>query len=265
MKDEEIRQAVRERYGQIGAAGAGKSGCCVPGCCAGDAGAAAPAEATSADLGYSAADLSAVPDGADMTLGCGNPHAIAALRPGETVIDLGSGGGIDCFLAAKQVGPSGKVIGVDMTPEMIQRARKNAADADMPNVEFRLGEIEHLPVADATADVILSNCVINLSPDKPAVFRDAFRVLKPGGRLAISDIMATAPLPENLRDDVELHVGCVAGAATVDETRAMLTDAGFADIRIDVNERSREIVGGFMPGSGIENYVASATVEARRP
>ncbi len=153
---------------------------------------------------------------------------------------------------------------MDMTPEMIERAREGAAKAGMPNVEFRLGEIEHLPVADGTVDVILSNCVINLSPDKPAVFREAFRVLAPGGRLAISDIVATAPLPEGIRNNVELHVGCVAGATMIDELKLMLTDIGFVDIRIETNEGSREIIREYVPGTGLEDYVVSATIEARR-
>jgi len=256
---------VREQYGRIGAVGKTK-GCCLPDCCSGDAGkSTACSGQTSGALGYSEAELTAVPEGADLGLGCGNPQAIAALRPGETVLDLGSGGGIDCFLAARQVGPTGKVIGVDMTPEMIDRARDGAAKAGTRNVEFRLGEIEHLPVADATVDVILSNCVINLSPDKPAVFRETLRVLKPGGRLAVSDVVATAPLPEDVRGNIELHVGCVAGAATVDELESMLTDAGFADIRIQVNNRSGEVIGQWFPGLGLENYIASATIEASRP
>jgi SAM-dependent methyltransferase len=206
-----------------------------------------------------------VPGGADLGLGCGNPHAIAALRPGETVLDLGSGGGIDCFLAAQQVGPTGAVIGVDMTPEMIDRARANAREAGTQNVEFRLGEIEHLPVADGTVDVILSNCVINLSPDKPAAFREAFRVLKHGGRLAVSDVVATAPLPQEVRDNIELHVGCVAGAATLDELKLMLAEAGFTDIRIEANERSRDVIRDWLPGTGLENYIVSATIEGTRP
>ncbi len=198
-------------------------------------------------------------------MGCGNPQAIAELKPGETVLDLGSGGGFDCFLAAKQVGPTGTVIGVDMTGEMIERARENAKKAATANVEFRLGEIEHLPVADETVDVILSNCVINLSPDKPAVFRDAFRVLKRGGRLAISDIVATAPLPEEVRNDVELHVGCMAGAATTDELRSMLTEAGFAEIRIAPQEESLALIREWLPESNLADYVVSATIEAVRP
>jgi SAM-dependent methyltransferase len=190
---------------------------------------------------------------------------IAELKPGEAVLDLGSGGGFDSFLAAKQVGPTGTVIGVDMTREMIERARANATKAATQNVEFRLGEIEHLPVADGTVDVILSNCVINLSPDRPAVFRDAFRVLKPGGRLAISDIVATAPLPEDVRNDVELHVGCIAGAATIDELRSMLTEAGFAEIRIAPQEESRTLIREWLPESNLADYVVSATIEAVRP
>ena len=262
MKD--IRQTVRDRYGKLGAAGTAEGNSCATACCGG-AEASPCGEAASGNLGYSDAEISSLPAGADLGLGCGNPQAIAALRSGETVLDLGSGGGIDCFLAARQVGPGGSVIGVDMTPEMIDRARGGARGADASNVEFRLGEIEHLPVADKTADVILSNCVINLSPDKPAVFREAFRVLNSGGRLAISDIVAIAPLPDDVRSDMELHVGCIAGAATIDDLRSMLADAGFTHIRIEVNRISGEIVGKWKPGLGLENYIASATIEAIRP
>ena len=262
----DVRKAVREQYGKIGAAGRKPSGCCDTSCCSGEAEAAKEGGGTSSvSVGYSAAEIADLPEGADLGLGCGNPQAIAALREGETVLDLGSGGGIDCFLAARQVGESGKVIGVDMTPEMLERARENAKTAVMPNVEFRLGEIEHLPVADGEVNVILSNCVINLSPDKPAVFREAFRVLAPGGRLAIYDIVATAPLPQEVRENVELHLGCMAGAALIDELETMLAKAGFTDIRITPKEASRELIREYVPGTGIEDYVVSASIEAVRP
>jgi SAM-dependent methyltransferase len=206
-----------------------------------------------------------VPEGANMGLGCGNPQAIAALSPGETVLDLGAGGGFDCFLAARRVGTTGRVIGVDMTPDMLSKARANAQKLEAKNVEFRLGEIEHLPVADGSVDVILSNCVINLSPDKGAVFREAFRVLNPGGRLAISDVVATRALPEALANDVVALAGCVAGAANVETIGALLRKAGFDEIRVQVNEQSRAFIKDWIPGSGAENYVASATIEAVKP
>ena len=263
---EDVRKAVRDGYGKIGAAGRAAAGCCATSCCSsGVAASTACAADTSTALGYSEAEVSSLPDGANLGLGCGNPQAIAALRPGETVLDLGSGGGIDCFLAAKQVGETGAVIGVDMTPEMIDRARENAAKVGASNVEFRLGEIEHLPVADGIVDAILSNCVINLSPDKRTVFREAFRVLKPGGRLAIADVVATAPLPEDIRDDVELHVGCMAGAATIDEIESMLADVGFEDIRVTPIEGSREAIREWQPEVGLDDYVVPATIGAVRP
>jgi len=235
---------IRDHYAR---AARGASPCCTP-----------------ADrLGYTADDRAAAPEGADLGLGCGNPTAIASLRDGETVLDLGAGGGFDCFIAARRVGPTGRVIGVDMTPDMVTLARNNARRLAASNVEFRLGEIEHLPVADASVDVILSNCVINLSPDKRATFTEAFRVLAPGGRLAISDVVAIAPIPEELRNQAAALAGCVAGAMPIDELRALLAEVGFGDVRVDIAPRSAEIVGGWLPG--IERVVASATIEARKP
>jgi arsenite methyltransferase len=252
IKADDVRSVVREHYGNIAR---GKSGC-APGCCS-STGTAPPT------LGYTSNQTDAVPEGADLGLGCGNPTAIASLRDGETVLDLGAGGGFDCFIAAHQVGPSGKVIGVDMTADMIVRARQNARKVNATNIEFRLGEIEHLPVADASIDVILSNCVINLSPDKPAVFREAFRVLRAGGRLAISDVVATAPIPAELQSQAAALAGCVSGAALLDDVRAMLAAAGFSEIEVTIAPRSAEIVGSWLPG--IERFVASATIEARKP
>jgi len=252
---EQVKDAVREHYGKV--AELDEPGC-APGCCGAGPG-------SSLKLGYSAEDLAGVPDGADLGLGCGNPQAIADLRPGETVVDLGSGAGFDCFLAAKRVGPKGRVIGVDMTSSMVSKARSNARKAGIAGVDFRLGEIEHLPVADATADVILSNCVINLVPDKAAAFKEAWRVLKPGGRLAISDVVAIAPLPDALQAKVAALTGCISGASSVAELEVALADAGFTDVRIDVKPGSREFIRDWMPGSGSEDYIASAAIEAIKP
>jgi arsenite methyltransferase len=251
---DETRTIVREHYGAV--AGRARGGC-APACC-GPVG-AAPADV----MGYSDAERSAVPEGADLGLGCGNPTAIAALQPGEVVLDLGSGAGFDCFLAARQVGPTGRVIGVDMTEQMIARARENAAKVKADNVEFRLGEIERLPVADDSVDVILSNCVINLSPEKEAVFREAFRVLRAGGRLAISDVVATGPIPPELQDQAAALAGCVAGAAPIEDVRAMLAATGFRDVDVRIAQRSAEVVGSWLPG--VERFVASAIIEARKP
>ena len=250
--DDRVRTDVRTAYAKV-AKGAG--GCSV-GCCGTEG-------SGSLAMGYTRDDLDSVPAGADLGLGCGNPQAIAALRPGETVLDLGSGAGFDCFLAAKRVGPEGRVIGVDMTPEMVIKARANARQVAASNVEFRLGEIEHLPVPDASVDVILSNCVINLSPDKGSVFREAFRVLKPGGRVAISDVVAIRTMPRDLAESVEALTGCVAGAARIDDLRAMLIDAGFENVTIEPRPEGRAIIGQCMPGA--EDYVSSAIVEGRRP
>jgi arsenite methyltransferase len=215
-------------------------------------------------MGYSKEDLQSVPEGANMGLGCGNPVALASLKAGETVVDLGSGGGFDCFLAAKEVGETGNVIGVDMTPDMVSKARKNAEKMGTGNVEFRLGEIENLPVADNTADIIMSNCVINLSPDKLSVYRDAFRVLKPGGRLVISDIVATAQLPDEIRSNMALVSSCIGGASTIEETEKLLAEAGFQDIKIAPKDHSREIIREWDPARSEQalDYVVSAYIEA---
>jgi arsenite methyltransferase len=255
----DIRSAVRETYGRI--AEQNHNG----GCCGGGCGAPAVGGTTAEKLGYSAADVNAVPEGANLDLGCGNPQAIAALKPGETVLDLGSGAGFDAFLAARAVGDAGRVIGVDMTHEMLAKARANAAKVGYTNVEFRLGEIEHLPVADASVDVIISNCVINLSPDKPQVFREAFRVLRSGGRLAISDVVASAELPEAVRQDLALYTGCMAGASQIGELEAMLRDAGFTAISIQPKDASREFIRDWAPGRRVEDYVVSASIEAVKP
>lgn len=265
-----VRENVRAGYGQIARSGgwnaAGEaqpvSGCCFTtaapaakpaksssGCCGGSS--AAPAagakagggccgpatfspEQLAAAIGYSQTDLAATPESANMGLSCGNPTAIAALKPGEVVIDLGSGGGFDCFVAGPKVGATGRVIGIDMTPDMLSKARQNIASytkqSGLSNVEFRLGEIENIPVADATADVVISNCVLNLSPDKPRVWKEIARVLKPGGRVAVSDLALLRPLPESVRADVEALIGCIAGAVLVEETRAQMIAAGMTDI-----------------------------------
>ncbi len=250
MDSAEIKELVRNRYGSIAAA---SSSCC------------GPEQAKSSQMGYTDEELKAVPDGANLGLGCGNPQVIAALQPDEVLIDLGSGAGFDCLLAARQVGPEGRVIGVDMTHEMLAKARDNAVRVGAGNVEFRLGELEHLAIADGTGDVIISNCVINLVPDKAQVFREAFRVLKPGGRLAISDVVNISPLPAELASDKALLCGCVAGAAATGAIEDWLRAAGFVDISIQVKPESREYVATWAAGRGIENYVASATIEARKP
>jgi SAM-dependent methyltransferase len=256
---DEVRTTVRERYGSIAETG-GSCGC-APSCCGGTKG----VEDVARMLGYSDSQLQAAPEGANLGLGCGNPLAIASLKTGQTVLDLGSGAGFDAFLAARAVGAAGRVIGVDMTPAMITKARQNKGRGQYDNVEFRLGEIENLPIADGTVDVILSNCVINLSPDKPRVFREAFRVLKPGGRLAISDIVALRPFPESLRENWELYTGCVTGAALMADLRTWLEKAGFTGIRVEPKAGSREVLAEWSPEQKIEDFVASATIEALKP
>lgn len=263
MDEGQIKEMVRARYGGIAEAARADASCCAPAasCCS----PMDTPDAKSREMGYSEAELATVPDGANLGLGCGNPQAIAALKSGEVVVDLGSGAGFDCFLAAQQVGANGHIIGVDMTHEMLKKARENAAKINAENVEFRLGELEHLPVADNAADVILSNCVINLVPDKAQVFREAYRVLKPGGRLAISDVINTAPLTADLAADPALLCGCIAGAASVERINSWLAEAGFGEIQVTPKPESRELVASWAPGRGIENFVASATIEARKP
>jgi len=227
MKEEIVKKVVRESYAQIAQAG---GPCCLPAaaCCGG----VDMAAEISKKIGYADKDLKSVPEGANLGLGCGNPLALASLKEGETVLDLGAGAGFDCFLAANQVGKTGKVIGVDMTPEMVQKARENAGKGGYGNVEFRLGEIENLPVADQVVDAVISNCVINLAPDKGRVFREAFRVLKRGGRLMVSDIVLCRPLPDFIMNSIAAYVGCMSGAVMRDEYLRVIEQAGFRDVRI---------------------------------
>jgi SAM-dependent methyltransferase len=260
LQNDQQRDQVRQRYAVI--TDQDQGGCsCGSSCCGGQA----ESDSASLALGYSIDELLMVPEGADLGLGCGNPQAIADLKPGEVVLDLGSGGGLDCFLAARQVGEQGLVIGVDMTPEMISRARLNANVGGFHNVDFRLGEIENLPVADNSVDVIISNCVINLSPEKQRVFNEAFRVLKLGGRLAVSDVVAITEMPEEFRSNPELYAGCVGGASLVSELETMLAAAGFKNIVVDVKEESVEFIEEWAPHRPITDYIRSAYIQAVKP
>lgn len=261
ISDETIKRIVKESYGKIAKAD-NSCACWHPSSCCGET---PTVDQASKNIGYSEEELSGTPEGANMGLGCGNPQAIALLKPGETVLDLGSGGGFDCFLAANAVGKEGKVIGVDMTPEMITKAKENAAKGGYENVDFRLGEIENLPVADNSVDVILSNCVINLSTDKEKVYIEAFRVLKPGGRLAIMDIVVTAELPEEIRENLSLYTGCIAGAQQIDHLERTVKKASFQNINIHAKDESREFIREWIPGSRTEDYIVSAAIEATKP
>ncbi len=270
----DVRGIVREAYGTI--ARRGGSCCEALSCCSGPS-----AHSVATTVGYTEDQLSGLPDGANMGLSCGNPAALAGLRPGEVVLGLGSGGGFDVFIAARKVGPSGRAIGVDMTPDMLDKARRNAeafrASAGLDNVEFRLGEIEHLPVADASIDVVLSNCVINLSQDKPQVWREIARVLKPGGRVSVSDLALLQPLPDEVRQSVEALVGCIAGAVLVAETRAMVRAAGLVNAVFEpktdyINQMAewsdplyREIAGKLPKGTKPADFVTSLNITARKP
>ncbi len=289
---EAVREKVREGYGQIARSGqwSGVSATGTQpqkaegGCCGSGGGCCGPttvsAEDVAAAVGYSAAELASVPEGANMGLSCGNPTAIASLKPGEVVLDLGSGGGFDCFVAGPRVGASGRVIGVDMTPEMVSKARKNLAayrrTSGLDNVEFRIGEIEHLPVADASVDVVISNCVLNLSSDKAQVWREIARVLKPGGRVAISDLALVRELPEAVQQDVEALVGCVAGAALLEDMRRMIEETELQEITLDLKPEYidsmtqwqdplyKRVVANLPAGSKASDFVTSVDVFARK-
>ena len=252
------RQAVRDRYGDIASE---ESDCCSDSCCEDDA----EDDDRGTELGYTDDDVAAVAEGANLNLGCGNPTALAELQTGEAVLDLGSGGGFDCFLAAREVGDTGRVIGVDMTPEMVEKARENVMKNDAENVEFRLGEIEHLPVSNTSVDVVISNCVINLSPDKPQVFDEAYRVLRPGGRLRVSDVVLTADLPGDVRADPESVAACIAGASTVNSLEEMMRRSGFESIAISPKEDSEEFIREWDDERDLSEYVIAATIEAEKP
>lgn len=273
----DVRDKVRQGYAAIAATPAAGATCCGPSSCCGTS---APADLAAA-VGYDAEELATLPEGANMGLSCGNPLAIASLQPGEVVLDLGSGGGFDAFLAAPRVGATGRVIGVDMTPEMLAKARRNAVEfaqrTGLSNVEFRLGEIEHLPVADASVDVVISNCVLNLSPDKPQVWREISRVLKPGGRVSVSDLALLRPLPEAVRGMVEALVGCVAGAVLVSETERFAREACLAEVRLETRDGYvdamrewndplyRKIAEALPQGARASDYITSLLVTAVKP
>jgi protein-tyrosine-phosphatase/SAM-dependent methyltransferase len=261
------RKVVRERYASIATEEREADGRC----CSSDDSRCGPTETTAPTgetarrLGYSDTELESVAGDANLGLGCGNPQAIASLAAGDSVLDLGSGAGFDCFLAAQEVGEAGRVIGVDMTPEMVEKARTNASQNDAENVEFRLGEIEHLPVSDESIDVIISNCVVNLSPDKPQVFDEAFRVLRPGGRLAISDVVLTAAVPDDVRADPDSVASCVAGASTIDRLETILTDTGFESVNISPKDDSDEFIRDWDDDYDVSEFLVSATITARKP
>lgn len=260
---DKIREAIRSNYGSVAQPGFVGGGCCSSSCCSRDDDRAS--REISVALGYSIEELSKAPQASNMGLGCGNPLAIASLKPGETVLDLGSGGGFDAFLAAQAVGESGHVIGVDVTPEMVNKARRLADENGYANVEFRLGEMENLPIPDRSVDVIISNCVVNLSPQKPRALREAFRVLRPGGRLAVSDVVATAELPAEAKADLALYSSCIAGACRISELEAMLEQAGFVAIDIRPKEESKSFIRDWAPGLKAEEFIVSAMIEALKP
>jgi SAM-dependent methyltransferase len=260
-KSERVGEVVRENYGKI--ARGEKLGC---GCgCSSGADVAQIYKSYAEDIGYTEEELGRIPEEANLGLGCGNPRKLAKFKPGETVLDLGSGAGVDCFNAARDVGEIGRVIGVDMTPDMISKSRENAEKAKVNNIDFRLGEIENLPVADSEIDAIISNCVINISPKKNRVYAEMFRTLKPGGRLAISDIVALKELPQNLQADLAMITACVGGAQKIGGIEAMLRETGFEDIRVEPIRGSEKIIATWFPQLGVEGYITSATITAVKP
>lgn len=263
-REDDIRTSVRENYAKVALKLNSTQDCCTPApsCCNPNENQNISIDEISKKMGYTQEELSSIPDGANMGLSCGNPQAIANLKRGEVVVDLGSGGGFDCFLAAPKVGKTGRVIGIDMTPEMISKARRNAEKPGFEQVEFRLGEIEHMPVADNTADVIISNCVINLSPNKAQVFNEAYRILKTGGRLAISDVVLTATLPDSYLSDMNLYSGCISGAVSIEEYEVLLKNAGFTNISIEPKDESKEFIREWEPNYDLENYIVSAIIQA---
>ena len=265
-KENEIREAVRERYAKIASANSTvlEDCCSYPenkSCC----NTQEEFDLRSLHIGYSMDEIKLVPESSNLGLGCGNPQEIARLKNDETVVDLGSGAGFDVFLAARQVGEKGKVIGVDMTADMVSKARKNAEKVDLKNIEFRLGEIEHLPVADKSVDVIISNCVINLSPEKQQVFNEAFRVLKPGGRLAISDVVSLKELPEDVKSDLDLYGACISGASSIDTLKQMMKNSGFVNIKIDTKQETRNASTDWESNETFGEFVISANIEAVKP
>lgn len=257
IEPDTVREHVRARYGEIAESSSGCCGRMSARCCDSE-------KNYERRLGYSAAEIASVPEGSNLGLGCGNPTAIASIRSGETVLDLGSGAGFDCFLAARQLNGTGRVIGVDMTPAMVAKGRRNARKGNFANVEFRLGEIEAIPVADNSIDLVISNCVINLSPEKPLVFREAFRVLKAGGRLAIADVVATKPLPESVRTRLNSVASCVGAAASVDEMKTMLENVGFTRIEIVPRDETRSLINDWTDNENGGEFVASAFITARK-
>jgi len=260
LNENQIKESVRSAYANVAKSNDKNISCGNPkSCCGVDSN---PSEEYTKQLGYNEKELQSVPNGSDMGLGCGNPSGLADLKFGEIVLDLGCGGGFDCFLAAKKVGPTGQVIGVDMTPEMVSKARKNVATGNFTNVEIRLGEIEFLPVANQSIDVVISNCVINLSPNKLQVFREISRVLKPGGRLVVSDIVATAEIPNEIRNNTEMYSKCISGSVHVNKLKEILLLVGFSHVDIQIKEESRQYIKDWAPGSEAEKFVVSAIIKA---